>query len=751
MRRLSSVVIFLLISVSALAQVQITVSDKTTSESLPGVSLSIKSGAANQAIAVSNEEGVIDITPDQYPVTYVLSFIGYANYEIEIARAGSYKIQLTPDLNQLDQVVVTGQFEPQSVRQSVYQVRTISNERIMLRSPVNVQGVLSTELGIRFSNDLTLGTADITLMGMSGRNVKILLDGVPLLDRGDTRESLNQIDINTIDRIEIVDGPMSVVYGSDALAGVINIITKRSKENSIAVEARVHEETAGKEYEAFSGKGVHNESVNVNWASKKFYAGAGATRNTFGGWKEGRSIYVTNAFGDGEWHPKNQWLTNATAGYKTDALNIWYRLNYLKETISALGNASIPDQVEFVDQDYITNRFNHQVQADWSMSDRWSFNGAATFQDLSRRTMTTQYNSNTGNETLDPNGSQDKSSIKMSMLRGFFLYKLSGGLSFQPGFEANFSTGSGDRIDRERSINDYAAFVSVEYKPTPNINIRPGARFMYNSVYHAPPVVPSLNTKFTLNESFDLRLAYARGFRAPALRELYFYFYDANHSLEGNPDLKAEFSNSFSSSLTWNVTHQRPLKVKSTLVGFYNVFDNLITLVQYNNTTVYKYQNIYKYKTTGATLENYFYWQNLSVTLGGSYIGNYNDLSEGDNSLPDFTWNTEINAVASYYFSKVKNTVGLYYKYTGKRQSYTTDGTDVHLGEMDDYHMMDVSTSQVLLKYLTLTVGVKNLLDVKLINNTIQNTGAHTSSETTTVPMSYGRSYFATLAVRWNN
>jgi outer membrane receptor for ferrienterochelin and colicins len=744
-------ILFWLISVSAIAQVQLTLTDKVTGESLPGASLHIrKAGQPDQAVAVSDEDGVIGFIPARYPVTLIISSIGYNKHELSVTEAGTYKIELTPDVNQLDQVVVTGQFEPQSVRQSVYQVRTISNERIMLRSPVNVQGALSTELGIRFSNDLTLGTADISLMGMSGRNVKILLDGVPLLDRGDTRESLNQIDINTIDRIEIVDGPMSVIYGTDALAGVINIITKKTKENSLLVEARVHEETAGKEYEAFSGKGVHNESVNVNWASKKLYAGAGVTRNAFGGWNEGRAVYVTNPFGDGEWHPKDQWLMNTTLGYRTDALNIWYRLNYLKETISPLGNASVSTQTVFTDQDYITNRFNHQLQADWTISDRWSFNGSATFQDLSRKTVTTNYDKTTGRETLSlEEGSQSEAMINMAMVRGFFLYKLSPVISVQPGFEANFSTGSGDRIDRERSINDYAAFVSVEYKPTPNINIRPGARFIYNSVYDAPPVTPSLNARFTLGKSFDLRVAYARGFRAPALRELYFYFYDANHSLEGNPDLKAEFSNSYSSSLTWNVTQQRPLKVKSTLVGFYNVFDNLISLVQYQNSVVFKYDNVYKYKTTGGTLENNFYWKNLSVTLGGSYIGNYNDLTEEDDSLPEFTWNTEINAVTSYHFQKVKNTVGLYYKYTGMRQSYFTDGTDVHLGEVEGFHMMDVSTSQVLLRNLTFTLGVKNLLDVQQLTNSVQNTGAHTSSEGT-VSMSYGRSYFATLLVRFS-
>ncbi len=98
----------------------------------------------------------------------------------------------------LEEVVVVGQHRPQSIKNSVYQVRVINNERIRLSGATAVQQVLYNQLGFRFSNDNTLGTTDVQLMGMSGRNVKILLDGVPMIDRGDTRESLNQIDINTI-------------------------------------------------------------------------------------------------------------------------------------------------------------------------------------------------------------------------------------------------------------------------------------------------------------------------------------------------------------------------------------------------------------------------------------------------------------------------------------------------------------------------------------------------------------------------
>ena len=514
--------------------------------------MTVKDG---KTLTLTDENGSGVFSPEQYPVTLVASHITFKTSELTIEKAGEYTLELEPSSVTMEELVVTGQFEPQSLRQSVYQVRTINSERITLRSPANLQSVLSTELGIRFSNDLTLGTSNISLMGMSGQNVKILLDGVPLLDRGETRESLNQIDVNTIERIEIVEGPMSVMYGTDALAGVINVITKKYKESSLTVEAKVHEESAGDEYEPFAGKGVHNENVSVNWKGKHLYSGGSVTRNTFGGWHESREL-SSSPEGVNEWHPKDQWLMQGTLGMKKDAFDISYRINYLYETIESKGNPTLEEQVQVVDRKFTTNRFNHQLQADWYINENFSFNGASTYQDYSRETLTTNYNLDTGEETLSAEaGAQAETLFDMAMVRGMFHYRISKFISLQPGFDFNFNHGSGERMDGRRNINDYAGFISAEFKPTEKINIRPGLRFIYNTVYDAPPVIPSINTKFTLSEVFDLRLSYAYGFRSPALRELYFYFFDSSHSIKGNPDLKAEHSNSFSGSLTWSHTH----------------------------------------------------------------------------------------------------------------------------------------------------------------------------------------------------
>src|SRR5690606_19134589 len=99
----------------------------------------------------------------------------------------------------LDEVVVTGQYKAQSLKNSVYQVRIINSKRIHLSGANNIQQVLSKQLGFRFSNDNTLGITDVKLNGVGGSNVKILMDAVPMVDRYDQRVSLFQFDINNVD------------------------------------------------------------------------------------------------------------------------------------------------------------------------------------------------------------------------------------------------------------------------------------------------------------------------------------------------------------------------------------------------------------------------------------------------------------------------------------------------------------------------------------------------------------------------
>lgn len=661
--------------------------------------------------------------------------------------------------NDLKEVVVTGQYQPQSLRNSVYQTRIISAERIRLRAATNIQQVLSTELGFRFSNDMTLGTSDVQLMGMSGRNVKILLDGVPMVDRNDTRESLNQIDINTIERIEIVEGPLSVSYGSDALAGVINIITKSAGKNAVNINARVQEETVGGEYSPFSKNGSHLQHVGGSWSDKGWSALAGLTHNDFNGFNVPGPTATALEIDEvkNRWKPKEQWLANTKLGYRAGNFNVWYRLDYLDETIDSKGGYN-PNNYKATNQKYITNRYTHQLQGDYLVNDKLRLNGVLAYSNLKRETKSVVHDYTTGLEDLSGGaGEQDVSKFRSVSMRTTAQYKLSDLVSFQPGAEVNLDGSSGARIKGSPSINDYAFFISSELNIIKDVTIRPGLRFISNSVYNAPPVLPSLNTKVRLNDNFDFRLGYASGFRAPALRELYFDFFDASHSIMGNPNLKAEESNSFTSSLTFSEGADQDLHFRSVLSGFYNNFKNRIDYaISAEDPTITTLLNISKYKTVGGTFENSLFLKNFQATLGFSYIGYYNQYADagtaGESSK--YAWSPEISSNLTYTFPKIGTSVNLAYKFTGNKPAYvlyTEDAVErVVLVKTGSFHMADLMITKQLFKSLSLNAGVKNLFDVGYVSNSaLVSTGAH-STGSGPLPVNYGRSYVVGLSYNWN-
>jgi len=675
--------------------------------------------------------------------TLEISMVGFETYTLK-ARAKSdpetVLVQLKTSQKSLDEVVVTGQYEPQSLKKSVFQVRTINQQRIQQRGATNMLGLLNNELGIRFTNDNTLGTTDIQLMGMTGRNVKILLDGVPMVDRGDTRESLNQIDINAIERIEIVEGPMSVNYGSDALAGVINIITKKPEIQQFRINLKLQEETVGKEY-SLTEEGVHNRNLGLSYQKKGWSVEASGTQNNFGGWQG----YSTTRVKD--WLPKDQLLGTIRLGYTRKDFNIWYRNNALGETILSEGLVNTNTQ-KARDQKYITRRMMHQAQSEWKINDRFQWTTVAAITNYTRRTQTSILDLATGSRTLSlGQGEQDVADLDAQMIRSTLHYKISDAVSLQPGIDFNREQAGGQRILGNPVISDLALFVSSSVNAGKRLSLRPGLRFIRNSVYDAPPVIPSVNTKLIITPALDLRLAYARGFRSPALRELYFNFFDASHSIKGNPNLKAEYSNSFNGYLVWTAKEPKGL-AKVTLGSFYNQFNDLISYgIDPSDPSVNMTVNIDKFKTTGGTLEAQLRFKNLESTIGYSHIGRYNSFTDNqdyaDKNLATFLWSPEVNANVSYTIPKVNLTAGLFYKFTGKRPGYLMDGTDLKLTEISAFSWADFTLLKTF-KAFNVNAGVKNIFNITRINNTATNgSGAHSTGGP--VATSYGRSYFLGL------
>jgi outer membrane receptor for ferrienterochelin and colicins len=651
----------------------------------------------------------------------------------------------------LDEVmVVTGQLKPQSLKNSVYQLKVVNSERIRLSGATNVQQVLNNQLGFRFSNDNILG-ADVQINGMSGRNVKILLDGVPVLDRFDQRTSLSQIDINTIERIEIVEGPMAVSFGSDAMAGVINIITKKNNKNKIAVTARVQEESAAKEYHPFGYNGVHNQNVGIAFNKNNWNFSTGGTHNSFEGF--GGDQYGRNK----SWLPKEQFLGNAKIGYAKGKVDLYYRLDAMTEKLKDRNTINL-DNAKSKDQFFTSNRFMHQLQSNTRINENLQLNTIIAYTDFKRSTVTKKVDfENNTSELSNEDGEQDVSTLNSFSFKNTLQYKIANNISLQAGLDINTEKASGDRIESTPSINDYALFVSTEYKPTSKINIRPGFRIIKNSAYKAPPIVPSINTKFIINKNIDLRLSYGMGFRAPVLRELYFKFVDVNHNIVGNPNLQAETSNSLNGSFSWATVNKKKIKLATTFGTFYNVFRNQIELIE--SITVkdqYTYYNINKVKTVGLNIENKITTKHVEASIGLAYIGRAEIIAPNiyKNDSRNFLWTPEVNTNITYNIPKIKTTLGLFYKFIGAKPDFSEEPRETpagfYLTKTDAYNLADFTITTAATKMLTINAGIKNIFDVTNVqSNTIGNTNlAHNSDGP--VLISYGRSYFVGLLFNWN-
>lgn len=703
----------------------------------------------NQGV-VSDENGYFEFTETFEKNGFSVSALGYKSKQFYLSETDTLpKFKLEEETKELETFVVTGNYEPQSAKNSVYQVRTIDRASIQNRASTSVQEVLNTQLGIRFSQDNALGSSNLELLGLSGQNVKILIDGVPMIGRQGTSNeiNINQIDVNRIEKIEIIEGPMSVVYGADALAGVINIITKKGADKNLHLQARIQEESVGSEYQPFAKKGIHNRSISGNYGSGNWNFGASISQNNFGGWKGEKTGR------DYEWLPKDQNFLNLQTAWSGKSLNLDYQLDFLNETVYSYGADA---RLEIIDQEYITNRWMHRLNGRWETSKNFGLNWQSAFTNYSRDTETWVTNVYSGEKYLSQaegaNSSLTYSGFTWRMMAD---WQLGDQLKINPGLDINLEKGEGERIDANEGIQDYALFLSANWNPTESISLRPGLRKTWNSSYEAPPLIPSINTKWSITEQIDFRLAYARGFRAPSIRELYFNFFDASHSIQGNPDLIAETSHSLNGSLDWKKQISEDTQLKTVIGGFYNDISNRIAYAQDpENIQVTTLINVDRYKTTGATWNETLILKNWNFNLGFSYIGRFNQLSEEENTLPSFVWTPEITSSISYQIKPWKTTANLFYKWTGSLPGYenTTDengNTSIQEVSLDGYQWMDLTLKKELWNSLTLNLGIKNLFDVKQINSSSDNGSAHSSGSQR--PIGYGRSYFLGITYQFNN
>ena len=175
----------------------------------------------------------------------------------------------------LDEVVVTGQLNPTAKNNAIQDIIIINNKTIKSNLFNNLGDLIKYQSNFTLSNDNILGSS-ILMQGVSGQNVKILIDGIPVIGRLNGNIDVSQINLSNIDKIEIIKGPLSVNYGSDALAGTINLISKKVISNKLNFSFKNYYETVG----------IYNLDFAINFGYKKHKFSSIFQRNFFSGWSK---------------------------------------------------------------------------------------------------------------------------------------------------------------------------------------------------------------------------------------------------------------------------------------------------------------------------------------------------------------------------------------------------------------------------------------------------------------------------------
>lgn len=621
-------------------------------EENPLIGASISVQELKNVGSISDINGYFQIIlPEKEEYTLEASFLGYET-ETKKCKIDSKTINFTlvEDTYDLNQVVVTGTRTPKLLKETPITTRVISNLDIKKADVNNVGDLLQAELpGIEFSYSMNQQTS-LNMSGFGGNAVLFLVDGERLA--GETLDNVDysRLNMDNVSRIEIVKGAASSLYGSNAVGGVVNIISKEADEPwSVQANARY---------------GTHNDQRYSLTAGFN----VGMVQST-------TSIQYSSIDGiDLTENAQSDTVGDYSYIYGNRTLNVKERL-----VVKPTKNLSFTGRLGY----YFRERNSSQ-----SSKDRYrSFSGGlkGNYQITAKDDLELGYSFDQYDKSdylvASDRDVRDYSNVQHTIrtlynhtFRGKHILTIGGDYMRDYLMSYQFD-GDGYYIQHTAD-----AFAQFDWNPLKSLNVVAGARFDYFSAADLWHISPKLGLMYKWNR-VSLRGSYAGGFRAPSLKEMYMNFYMGNiFMIYGNPDLKAETSHNFSASVEYN-----PKRHNITVTGFYNLVDNRITTAWNEELGGQVYTNMARLNIAGAEANiSGKYPFGLSWRL--SYAYTYEHIKKGE---PLLTSTRPHTATARIGYDKDWENYGISVSLSGRYLSSLT--TDVYT-EITNYESTEEVT-----------------------------------------------------------
>ncbi|OIQ17742.1 MAG: TonB-dependent receptor [Lacinutrix sp. MedPE-SW] len=675
----------------------------------------------------------------------------------------------------LEEVVVTGQYNPQSIKKSVHNVIVIDRKKIDQQAANNLADLLNFNLNLNIIPSASTGRSTISFFGLDAQYFNILVDNIPLVsDNGlGNNIDLTQINLDDIERIEIVEGAMGVDYGANAVSGVINIITKKTINHDWQIQTFVQEETVSDEY-AWFDEGRHIQALNIGHNfNDKWSAKIGFNRNQFAGFfneRQGEDYYFNDGLRGYDWLPKTQLTTKANLNYNADNFKLFYKFEYFNEELNyydaaVRANINVSNQTSnpsATDRVYTTNRFVNNLSLNGRLNSGANYNASLSYQTQKRDLNEYNYYIVTEEKSDETNKEYQSSDVFFS--KGTINnLSSSDNFDYQLGYETRFITGfdtqaSGDVTQQDKTLkqNNFALFSSSEINLNNKFSLRPGIRYEYNSKFKSK-LLGSLSARYLFNKGYELRASIGSSYRTPNFEELYYYFVDSNHDVRGNESLNPETGFSAFLNLKKRSWFNNISMTNNIKLSYINLEDKIELAIVNPTPLQYQYINIDAYRLVGFTSENVIKQNNWTFNLGATVQGISRVMNDEVNAENDFLYAFQLNTSATYLIEKWDTALTVLFKHNGKQQNYIAEGSDANGNSTfkkyntNAYSWMDASIKKSFFnnKFQT-TAGVRNLLDVTSVDvNGASTTGVH-STNNSSLLLGYGRSYYLKLLYNLN-
>jgi len=620
--------------------------------------------------------------------------LGFGLLAVGLSASAAYAQDTTRTLNT---VVVTASRSPKKLSDIGRVVTIISADEINKSQGKSLPQLLNTVAGITFSgaNNAPGISTSVFLRGASSGNTLILVDGFPVNNASgiDGSYDLNAISMDLIDHIEILKGSGSTLYGSDAVAGVINIITKKAKEQGLTGGLQL----TGGSYNTFK------ESASL----------IGRVKNT------GIAVNLSNTDSKGFAAATD---TTGKGGFKKDGFHQRSASVNLSQNVSSKFILNGNLQVSHNTGDLPYGAFINDN--DYTYKNTFLFGGVGAKLILPKGNLNVNLSQNTvqndfTNLPSDNGGTHQvtKNTGRITNAEAVFYYELNkylditSGASFKYSNTSQYSLYESTAYQAPASIikagdaanNIFSAYTSLFFKYD-IFHMELGGRYNNHSKY-GDKFTYTINPSLYLADQFKVFGTIASAFKSPSLYQLF--------SQYGNPNLNPEITTSYEAGFDWEI-------VKNTLSFNTQFFKrNTKDVIYFKNLPgppYSQYANGQQQKDKGFESELKYHENKIHASAYYAYVtGKLTDEAGTQTGNLYRRPKSTLGANISYDILSDFE-VGVNYKYTGNRTDLTFTNTGSEVITLKHYNLVDLHLEYKATKNLNVFGDLNNVLDTKYVD-----------------------------------